>query len=179
MSVPYESPISIAFSIAGQLAPIFQWCPSASRFDCPVRLNTLSKRSPPLSSRFGREWRAARMLNFHIRWNRTHVDYGIIPFVHEQLLSVFRSGEVDVAVQSLTSHIENWELIGLRLRNGIQVARNEYNAPRNASLDNRSISVRCLDGRRDAGGSTQPSASSMAERCPFPPRFGKLLPVFF
>jgi hypothetical protein len=49
------------------------------------------------------------MLNFHIRWNRTHADYGIIPFVHEQLLSVFRSGEVDVAVQSLTSHIENGE----------------------------------------------------------------------
>ncbi len=49
------------------------------------------------------------MLSFHIRWNRTNADYGIIPFVHEQLLSVFRSGEVDVAVQSLTSHIENGE----------------------------------------------------------------------
>jgi hypothetical protein len=60
---------------------------------------------------------AARMLNFHIRWNRTHADYGIIPFVHERLLSVFRSGEVDVAIQSLTSHIENGEFNRIAIAN--------------------------------------------------------------
>ena len=57
------------------------------------------------------------MLNFHIRWNRTHADYGFVLCVHEQLLSVFRSGEVDVAVQSLTSHIENGEFNRIAIAN--------------------------------------------------------------
>ena len=57
------------------------------------------------------------MLDFYIRGNRTHADYRIIPFVHEQLLSVFRSGEVDVAVQSLTSHIENGEFNRIAIAN--------------------------------------------------------------
>ena len=51
----------------------------------------------------------ARMRDFHIQGNRTHPDYGFIPFVHETLLDVFRAGDVDAAVRDLTSHIENGE----------------------------------------------------------------------
>jgi GntR family transcriptional regulator, rspAB operon transcriptional repressor len=51
----------------------------------------------------------ARMRDYHIRGNRTHSDYGFIPFVHERLLDVFRAGNLETAVQALTSHIENGE----------------------------------------------------------------------
>jgi len=51
----------------------------------------------------------ARMRDFHIQGNRTHPDYGVILFVHETLLGVFRAGDVDAAVGDLASHIENGE----------------------------------------------------------------------
>ena len=51
----------------------------------------------------------ARMRDFHIRGNRTHSDYGVIPFVQETLLDVFRAGDVDLTVRSLASHIEDGE----------------------------------------------------------------------
>lgn len=51
----------------------------------------------------------SRMRDYHIRGNRTHADYGIIPFVHERLLAIFQAGEVDAAVRALASHIENGE----------------------------------------------------------------------
>jgi len=52
----------------------------------------------------------ARMRDFHVRSNQAMLpDYGVIPFVHETLLEVFRAGGVDAAVRDLTSHIENGE----------------------------------------------------------------------
>lgn len=51
----------------------------------------------------------ARMRDHHIRGNRTHSDYGVIRFVHERLLEVFRAGDVEAAVRALASHIENGE----------------------------------------------------------------------
>jgi DNA-binding GntR family transcriptional regulator len=51
----------------------------------------------------------ARMRDFHIQGNRTHADYAFIPFVHENLLGVFRSGDVEAAARALASHIENGE----------------------------------------------------------------------
>jgi len=51
----------------------------------------------------------ARMRDFHIGRNRNHPDYGLIPFVHETLLDVFRAGDVEAAVRDLASHIENGE----------------------------------------------------------------------
>ena len=49
----------------------------------------------------------ARMRDFHIGRNRTQPDYGVIPFAHERLLDVFRTGGVDAAVLALASHIGN------------------------------------------------------------------------
>ena len=51
----------------------------------------------------------ARMRDFHIGRNRTHPDYGVIPFVHETLLGVFQAGDADAAAHALASHIENGE----------------------------------------------------------------------
>ena len=64
----------------------------------------------------------ARMRDFHIGRNRTQPDYGVIPFVHERLLDVFRSGDVDAAGLSLASHIENGEFNRKTIR--------EWNSPR-------------------------------------------------
>ena len=50
-----------------------------------------------------------RTRDYHIWGNRTHADYGVIPFVHERLIEVFRTGDVDAAVGALASHIENGE----------------------------------------------------------------------
>lgn len=56
-----------------------------------------------------RVWKGvtALMRDYHIRGNRTHPDYGVIPFVHRRLLDVFRAGDVSAAVSALASHIEN------------------------------------------------------------------------
>ena len=50
-----------------------------------------------------------RMRDYHIRGNRTQPDYGIIPFIHESLLDVFRTRDAGEATRSLASHIENGE----------------------------------------------------------------------
>ena len=52
----------------------------------------------------------AGMRDFHIGRNRTQPYYGVIPFVHERLLDVFRAGDVDEAVRALASHIEGGEI---------------------------------------------------------------------
>lgn len=50
-----------------------------------------------------------RMRDHHIQSNRRLADYGVIPFVHGALLSVFQTGDVEAAVGALTSHVENGE----------------------------------------------------------------------
>jgi DNA-binding GntR family transcriptional regulator len=49
----------------------------------------------------------ARMRDFHVARNKRLADYRVIAKVHERLIHVFQEGDLTLAVDALTSHIEN------------------------------------------------------------------------